>query len=239
MIGLSTGIPVLDWFLSLLDAWGYLVVFAFTVFENLFVLGSLTPGETVVIAASFVAARGLLSITGVWFASVFGTFVGSNISYWLGRRAGMDSVRGFVCRASSTRVGRLLRIDDSGLDDVREHFHTDGAKTVLLSRFAVGAKNFVPAVAGATRMPVFWFELYVLIGAIAYTSLMCVIGWFVGNNLDYALEIVQNVTLAGLVIFLLFIGSAIYARRRLKRRRARRLSAESLGDGSDEAEERP
>jgi membrane protein DedA with SNARE-associated domain len=44
---IQTGIPVLDWFLAALDSWGYLIVLAFTVFENLFVVGSLTPGETV------------------------------------------------------------------------------------------------------------------------------------------------------------------------------------------------
>ena len=59
-----TGIPILDWFLNLLDAWGYLIVFGFTVFENLFVIGSLTPGETVVIAASAVASNGQLVVAG-------------------------------------------------------------------------------------------------------------------------------------------------------------------------------
>jgi len=218
----QTGIAVIDWFLAALESWGYLIVFGFTVFENLFVVGSFTPGETVVIAGALVASRDSLSIAGVWLASVVGTVVGSNISYWLGRRAGLDSVRQFTERLAATRIGRLFRIDAAGLDEVYEHFHTQGAKTVLISRFAIGAKNFVPAVAGATEMPVFWYELYTLLGAMLYTSIMCAIGWFLGANLDNALKVASGVGYAGLAIFALFIGGLLVARNRIKARQAKR-----------------
>ena len=62
----ETGIAIVDWFLSLLDSLGYLIVFAFTVFENIFVVGSMTPGETVVVAAAFVSSSGGLVLAGVW-----------------------------------------------------------------------------------------------------------------------------------------------------------------------------
>jgi len=214
-----TGLPVVDWFLPVLDTWGYAIVFGFTVFENLFVVGSFTPGETVVIAASFVASRGDLIISLVWIASVVGTITGSNVSYWLGRWAGLQTVHDFTRRASETRVGRLLRIDASDVDEVNTHFHTQGAKTVLLSRFAIGAKNFVPAVAGATRMPVFWFELYTFFGAVLYTTLMCMLGWFLGENLDLALRVSSGIGWVGLFVFGLFVAGVLIARNRMRARR--------------------
>jgi len=218
----QTGIAVIDWFLAALESWGYLIVFGFTIFENLFVVGSFTPGETVVIAGALVASRGALAISGVWFASVVGTILGSNVSYWLGRRAGMGAVQAFTERIAATRMGRLFRIDASGLDEVHEHFHTQGAKTVLISRFAIGAKNFVPAVAGATEMPVFWYELYTLLGAVLYTSIMCAIGWFLGANLDLALTVASGVGYVGLAIMALFVGGLLVARNRIKARRTKR-----------------
>lgn len=221
----QTGVAWLDWFLSLLDNWGYLIVFGATVFENLFVLGSFTPGETVVVAGSFVAARGLLFLPGVWMASMLGTLVGSNVSYFLGKRAGLDAVRAFVERAAATRIGRIVRINASGLDEVHDHFHTQGAKTVLISRFAVGAKNFVPAMAGATGMPVFWFELYTLIGAVIYTSAMCIVGWFLGENFDQAMAVVSRIGIAGLLLFAGFIASLVWARHRVGSRSARKKEA--------------
>ena len=217
---IQTGIPVVDWFLTVLGTWGYVIVFGFTVFENLFVVGSFTPGETVVIAAAFVASRGDLIIWLVWIASVAGTVTGSNISYWLGRRAGLETVHDFTQRVSETRVGRLLRIDASDVQEVHTHFHTQGAKTVLLSRFAIGAKNFVPAVAGATRMPVFWFELYTFLGAVLYTTLMCALGWFLGENLDLALRVASGIGWVGLFVFVVFVAGVIIARNRMRARRS-------------------
>lgn len=238
----TTGFAALDWFLALLDAWGYGLVLLFTIFENLFVAGSFTPGETVVIAAAAVAANGQLMLTLVWISSFVGTVLGSNISYLLGHRAGLLGVRAFAERVSETRVGRLLRIDDDAIDEVYEHFHKDGAKTVFISRFAVGAKNFVPTVAGATRMPVFWFEVYTVLGAITYTSIMCAIGWFLGANFERALQVASGIGYVGLALFLGFGFALWYGRRKYKARKAaehesaHEVNAEATGEASPDAE---
>lgn len=226
----STGFALLDWFLAAMASWGYPIVFGFTIFENLFVVGTLTPGETVVIVGGLVASRGGLAIAGVWVASVFGTILGSNISYWMGRRAGLASVRAFVERLETTRLGRIFRIDASGLDDVQEHFNDHGSKTVLISRFAVGAKNFVPAMAGAVRMPVFWYELYTVLGAMLYTTIMCTIGWFLGGNLDRALSVARAIGYAGLGMFVVFLLVAYLAGQRIRQRRKKTAQLQGIAD---------
>lgn len=233
-----TGVAIVDWFLALLAApafdhiaWGYLIVLAFTVFENMFVVGSFTPGETIVIAAAFVASLDDLTIAGVWFASVLGTVIGSNLSYFLGRSAGVAGVRRFAHRASRTSVGRLLRLHPAMVDEVHEHFHVQGARTVFIARFAIGAKNFVPALAGAVRMPLHWFELYTLLGAVTYTTIMCAIGWFVGSNFKVALKVAASISWLGLVVLVVFIASIVIGRRSLRARRAARDT-----DGSDDDE---
>jgi membrane protein DedA with SNARE-associated domain len=228
-----TGVPFIDWFLQLLSVAGYIIVFFFTVFENLFVIGSFTPGETVVAAAALVASQDQLSLAGVWLSSFFGSILGSSISYGLGRRAGFEHVAALAARLSSTKIGRLLRISEDGLVDIQEHFAAEGVRTVLIARFAAGAKNFVPAVAGATKMPVFWFQLYTAIGAAIYTSLMCAIGWFLGENLDQAVRVLRNIGLVGLLVFLLFVYGAWYVRKRIKRRRML-ASASNEPDPGDE-----
>ncbi|PKQ16236.1 MAG: hypothetical protein CVT67_05455 [Actinobacteria bacterium HGW-Actinobacteria-7] len=227
----STGIALVDWFLAAMTGWGYLIVLGFTICENIFVLGSFTPGETVVIVAGLVASRGGLNIVWVWLISVAGTIIGSNLSYWLGRRAGIESVRVFVARVAASRIGRFFKVDAAALDDVQEHFDDHGSKTVLISRFAVGAKNMVPAVAGAVHMPVFWYELYTVVGAMLYTSLMCAIGWFLGANMDHALKVASTVTWIGLGLFLAFVALAWLLARRIRARRvAAALEAELADD---------
>jgi membrane protein DedA with SNARE-associated domain len=224
----QTGFPPLDWFLQALDTWGYAIVFGFTIFENLFVIGSFTPGETVVVAAAFVTTLDSLSLPLVWISSLVGTMIGSNVSYLLGRRAGLEAVRAFVQRVAATRIGRILRIDPAGLDEVEEHFELDGSRTVFFSRFAVGAKNFVPAVAGAVRMPVFWFEFHTMFSAMVYTSLMCLVGWFLGENFDHAMRVVTGFSWFGLLVLLTFLTLAWMGKLKLK---SRRTHSRRDGDG--------
>ncbi len=220
-----TGIGIVDWFLGLLGTWGYLIVFGFTVSENVFILGSFTPGETIVIAAAFVASQGDLSLAGVWAASVIGTLVGSNISYLLGRRGG---------RGAITYWGERFRIPAMRIEAAEEYFDKHGSKTVFVARFAAGVKNFVPMIAGASHMGLFWFELFSLLGAIAQTTLMVAIGYFLGSNLDLALRIGSNVGIFGFLLFVALIVVLIVSRRRYIESRDERLVAEELADEAEE-----
>jgi len=214
-----TGIPLIDWFLGLLNLYGYLLVFGFTVFENLFVIGSFTPGETVVMAAAFLSTpgQGSLDLTLVWVTSVVGTTVGANISYWVGRIGGRDTV---------LRLGKRFRVSEDHMIAAEEYFFTHGSKTVFLSRFAAGFKNFVPMIAGVSKMRLPYFEGWVLLGAVAYTSLMCAIGYFVGENFDRALQIAAQIGWVGMVLFLILVAVLIRARRERAKRRIEELAEE-------------
>ena len=222
-----TGVPVLDWFLSALDAWGYLIVVLFTVSENLFVIGSFTPGETVVMAAGFVSEMGGLNPWVVGVSSLLGTMIGSNLSYWFGRRGGRDALIKWG--------GRVF--DAERIIAAEEYFEQHGNKTVLVSRFAAGFKNFVPVIAGASRMRLWIFELYTLIGALAYTTLMVTLGVVFADNFDKALRIARNITWFGLLLLVAMLAFLFWGRHRLISRRVDRfaeMAVDTAEPGSDE-----
>jgi membrane protein DedA with SNARE-associated domain len=218
-----TGIEIIDslinWALSILDQWGYVLVFGFTIFENLFVIGSFTPGETIVMAAAFLSTpgQGSLNIVGVWVASFLGTFVGTNITYFMGRWGGRDLL---------LRMGRRFKLDEKRLAAGEEYFFRHGSKTVFLSRMAPGFKNMVPMIAGVSKMHLGYFEGWTVAGAALYTTLYCAIGYFIGENFDYALQIAANLGWIGFVIFVVVIGGVWYFTRRAERRRIDRLAGE-------------
>jgi len=222
-----TGIPLLDWVLGFMDQWGYALVLFFTIFENLFIIGSFTPGETVVMAAAFLSipANGHLNLTIVWFCSVIGTVIGSNISYWFGRRGGRDTL---------LRYGRRFRIDDERVAAAEAYFYRHGSKTVFLSRFVAGFKNFVPVIAGVSKMPMAYFQGWTLLGAITYTTLMCAIGYFVGENFERALTIARDLGYFGLALFTTLIVLAVLGRRRFSARRRDELLDEYAEELCDE-----
>lgn len=199
----QTGFAPLDWFLAALDSWGYLIVALFTVSENIFVLGSFTPGETVVMAAGFVSKMGGLNPWLVGVASLVGTMTGSNLSYWFGRRGG---------RAGLLRWGGKF-FDDERIAAAEEYFERHGNKTVLISRFAAGFKNFVPVIAGASRMRIWIFELYTFIGALFYTTLMVALGIIFADNFDRALSIAKSIGWFGVFLLVVMLGFLWWGRR--------------------------
>jgi undecaprenyl-diphosphatase len=218
-----TGIGLIDafinWALSILDTWGYLLVFLFTISENLFVIGSFTPGEIVVMSAAFLTTpgQGSLELPFVWICSFVGTVVGTNISYWMGRRGGRDML---------LRWGKRFRLDEKRLAAAEEYFFRHGSKTVFLARMAPGFKNSVPMIAGVSKMHLAYFEGWTVVGAAVYTTLYCAIGYFIGENLDRALTIASNLSWGGFFLFLLLIGGWLYFTRRADQRRIDRLSSE-------------
>ena len=222
-----TGFGPLDWFLALLDSWGYLITILFTVSENLFVLGSFTPGETVVMAAGFVAEGGGLNPWLVGISSLIGTMTGSNLSYWFGRRGGREALLKWG--------GKVF--DEERIAAAEEYFENHGNKTVLISRFAAGFKNFVPVIAGASKMRVWIFELYTLIGAIIYTTLMVSLGWIFAENFDRALAIARGLTWFGFVVLVAMLAFLIWGRRQYIARKVDRLVSESEAEEAGEADE--
>lgn len=210
-----TGIPLVDFLLGILGSYGYLITFAATVLENIFVVGSVTPGETVVMAAGFVASTKEITVAGVWFASFFGTVIGSNISYTLGRVGGRQALE---------RYGERFFISQKRIDAAEEYFAQHGSKTVLLARFAAGVKNFVPMIAGVSRMNGPLFELYTVIGAAVYTTAMVLLGYYFGENFGALLKWVRRAGLVGLVLLVAVIVAVVWGRLRYRRRRVQALA---------------
>jgi len=221
-----TGIAALDWVLSLLDGWGYLLVVLFTILENLFIIGSFTPGETIVMAAGFLTVKGHLDVRLVFACSIIGTVTGSNISYFFGRKGGRQALERYG--------GRL--VDAERILAAEEYFERHGPKTVLIARFAAVFKNFVPVIAGASRMRIVLFEAYTLAGALAYTTLMVVLGRVFGENFDQALAIARDITWAGLVLLLGMLAVLWVGRRRYLRAKVEALAKEAEEEAAKDAE---
>ncbi len=213
----QTGFAPLDWFLAALNAWGYLITVAFTISENIFIVGSFTPGETVVMAAGFFTVRGSLNPWIVAACSLLGTMTGSNLSYLYGRHGG---------RKALLKWGSKI-FDEDRIRAAEEYFENHGDKTVLVSRFAAGFKNFVPVIAGASHMRLWKFELYTFLGASIYTTLMIVLGRIFADNFDVARKIATNLTWAGFGVLLAMIVFLIWGRHKLISRRVEKLVEEA------------
>ena len=203
------GIPLIDYFLALLADHGYSVTFAFAVLENLALVGSVVPGETIQVAAGFVSSSGALNPFAVWAWAFTGSFLGGNISYVIGRTGGRPWLEGMMVR---------FRVSEKRLIAAEAFFARHGSETVFLARWVAGFKNFAPVLAGISKMPVFWFELYSFLGALIYTVALVAGGYFFGEYLEVVVDIVKGSAWGALLLITVIFT---YARWRLWRHRRR------------------
>ena len=209
----------LDWALAALDQHGYIIVFGATVLENLFIVGSFTPGDVITAAAAFSAttsAGGATSVWGLFVAAVAGTWVGSNISYLVGARGGLALIQ---------RVGPRFGISIETIEAGDEYFDRRGPATIIFARFVAVMKNLAPTIAGASRLKLWVFEVYSLLGAVLYAGILVALGWFLGENFQQGLRYFGAFSWAMfLIVVVVFIVGWQGKRRRDKRIVARRAA---------------
>jgi len=207
---------IVDWSLSAIGVHGYLIVFLATLGENIFLLGSVVPGDVLSAGAAFAATTpqgAHLSIWGLLGMATLGSMVGMNISYFIGVRGGREFIR---------RIGPRFRISVQDIEGAEEFFERNGALTILLARFVAVLKNMSPAIAGASRMRLWAFEFFALLASVGYAGILMGVGWFLGANFKAGLKYF------GAFSWVAFVGVAVVAfvAWRSKRRHDAKLLAE-------------
>ena len=158
---------------TLLQDWGYWVVFGAMLLEN---AGVPLPGETVTLLAGYAAGSGQLQVLGVMGAAAGGAILGDNLGYWVGRRAGW----GLLLRA-----GRLLGRTPEQMEALRERFLRHAGKSVLLGRFVAVLRVLAGPIAGAVHMPYRRFLLFNMLGAVLWASTMVGLAWLGGRWIPF------------------------------------------------------
>jgi membrane protein DedA with SNARE-associated domain len=205
---------LVDGLVTTLGPWGYLIVFLATILENIFVVGSFTPGEIITAAGGFAASRDpRLSVWIMWACAIAGTMVGSNLSYLLGVRGGRDLLE---------RMNGRFGITHERLIASEAYFRDHGDKTIFFARFLAVFKNFAPVLAGASRMSIWKFQLWTLLGAVTYSSAMIAVGWFLGANFEAGLGVISTIGWIGTIVVIVVVAVAWFARKRVNAEREAR-----------------
>lgn len=221
----------LSWALDALGTYGYLVVFGATLLENVFILGSFTPGDVITAAAAFTATTpqgASLSPLLLFLAATSGTFVGTNISYFIGLRGGRDLLE---------RIGPRFGIQLDAIEAGEQYFDKHGSQTIILARFIAVMKNLAPAIAGASRMKFVWFEVYTVVGAMIYSAILIVVGWFFGENFRAGLKYLGAFSWLGFVAVIVAIVVALVLKRRHDTRMVLRETGRLPAVASDDRDE--
>jgi membrane protein DedA with SNARE-associated domain len=171
--------------------YGYLALFIAILIEG---FGIPAPGQTFLIAAALLAAKGKLNIGAVLTTAFLAAAIGNSLGYWIGRHGG---------RTLLLRFGRYLRFGEAELGRLENAFVRYDAWFVIFARFFEVLRQLNGVVAGIARMPLRRFLLANLAGAALWAAVWGLGSWRLGREMqDYESFFEQ----AGNLMVLLMIG---------------------------------
>lgn len=167
---------MLDYLIGLISRighWGYLVIFFGALLESAAFLGVLVPGESLVLVAGFLSAQKVFDLDALILIIAVGATVGDSVGYEIGRRMG---------RPALLRIGGRLGLSERKVDKADKFFERHGGKAIFLGRFVGFARALVPFLAGSSNMPYARFLPYNAAGAVLWSILLTLLGYFLGAS---------------------------------------------------------
>lgn len=203
---------------SFLTDAGYwaLIVFAFVQACCIPISSEITFGF-----AGVLAYEGHLSLVLVIIIGAAAEVAGSSTAYGLGRLGGRHTVE---------RYRRYLLMTRKDVDRVERFFDGRGAWSVAVARVIPLVRAFAGLVAGFMEVPALPFEIFNVIGTVAWATALSLIGYELGSDWTSASKNFSHASdaLAAVVILLLV---ALIVHKALQVRKERRTEAAAPGGG--------
>lgn len=149
---------------------GYAALAAGVLLEN---AGLPIPGETMLLTAAALAARGRLSIVLVAVVAMTAAVTGDNIGFAIGRLGG---------RPLLERFGRWVFMTPERLDAMDRFFLERGPFAVFIARFVPALRVVAAVVAGSSSIHWRTFLLFNALGAVAWATVVSFLG-FTGTGI--------------------------------------------------------
>jgi len=188
--------------------WAGLFGLAAIVFsETGLLLGVFLPGDSLLVTAGLLAARGYLNVYALAPVLTLAAIFGNSVGYSIGRATGPRVFR----RENSLFFNKKHAIR------AHEFYQKYGHKTIVLAQFMPIIRTFSPVVAGVGGMRLRDFITFNVIGAFCWIWSMLAIGYFLGSyipGIDKHIEIVVVI-----VIFISVLPGLISGYRAKRRKR--------------------
>ncbi|MFA4929050.1 MAG: VTT domain-containing protein [Patulibacter sp.] len=203
---LSTPLALMPNWLSpehILEKYGFIAILIIIFAETGLLIGFFLPGDTLLFSAGILTEVGTISEP-LWLLMIavpIAAIAGNLVGYEIGHRAGP---------ALFTREKSRL-LNKEHLDRTHAFFVKYGPITIFLARFVPIVRTFAAVVAGAVGMDRRIFIIWSVIGAVAWTSGLILLGYVVASILpDSAVDFIQsNIDFVIIGVVLLTIGGIV------------------------------
>jgi membrane protein DedA with SNARE-associated domain len=180
--------------MELLDKYGYSLVFAVALLEQ---LGLPLPVAPVLLLAGAVAASGDLSFQLLVVFAVVASLIGDLIWFYFGRTKGRGVLR-LLCHLSLSPETCVRKTEAS--------FLKHGMNSLLFAKFVPGLNTIAPPMAGLVKAPLVSFLWRDAAGALFYVLAFLIPGYFFEKRIFHITKIFEQL---GTTFFWLLIGGLI------------------------------
>ncbi len=186
----------------------YALLFAIVFCETGLVVLFFFPGDTLLFIAGAFCATGEMNLPLLMFLLSTAAILGNTTNYWIGEAIGQR-----------VYTHNYRWINQDALNRTHEFFEKHGGKTIILARFVPVVRTFAPFVAGVSDMTHARFQLFNIVGALAWVVSLCVAGYIFGNT-PFVRDHLSAIVLVGISAALvpMALGGAWKLGRRLVKR---------------------
>lgn len=135
------------------------------------VFGIPLPDELLLTFVGYLALQGDLRLISALAVVAAGAILGITLDYWVGRAAGTKLIK---------EPGAGFRLRPERFKCLEEQLHRYGGWGLCLGYFAPGVRHWVAIAAGIMKFPLAWFTLFAYAGALAWSLLYILLGYFLG-----------------------------------------------------------
>jgi membrane-associated protein len=158
--------------MHLINTFGLVGMTAILFAECGLLVGFFLPGDSLLFTAGPLVAGGL--VAPLWLVLLVlpvAAVAGNVAGWWIGRRAGTA-----IFNRPDSRLFKRRHVDQA-----QRFFDRNGGRTIVLARFVPVVRTFATVMAGVARMDFRRFTLYSVIGGIAWTTSVTLLGYGLGH----------------------------------------------------------
>lgn len=180
----------------MLEHGGYWILIVVTLLEGMPLIGTIIPGQTIVVLAGFFAKLGVINPWFVMIIVALGAVLGDLIGYEIGKRYGMRFVEKF---------GPYVLIKPNHVEKAKSLINSHTGKSIIIGRFTSITRSLIPFIAGATGVHKGKFWVYNFLGGFIWAISSVAIGYVFGASYEVAAKYFGRFSMIGVILAVLLI----------------------------------
>ncbi|MBL6665271.1 MAG: DedA family protein [Rickettsiales bacterium] len=179
------------------------------IFIGMFLESTLVPipSELIMIPAGIAVSLNTMSMPLVLLFGITGNVAGAGFSYIMSQKIGRPII---------LKIGKYFFVKESAIIKIENYFKNHGPISVFTGRLLIGFRHFISIPAGLANMNLKKFYLYTTAGSTIWTTILTILGYFIGKNQQLLEEYLKEITLIMLIVILISIPIYIILKKRYK-----------------------